>query len=59
MSVGDAAFFALLRDWAQTYRHGTVTTDDFVALAAQHTARPLDPLFQAWLHDPKLPALPG
>jgi aminopeptidase N len=57
--VGDGPFFALVRDWAETYRHGTVTTDDFVALAARHSEHPLDALFQAWLHEPRLPALPA
>jgi aminopeptidase N len=57
--VGDGAFFALVRDWAETYRHGTVTTDDFVALAARHSEHPLDALFQAWLHEPRLPVLPA
>jgi aminopeptidase N len=57
-TVGDGAFFALVQDWAATYRHGTVTTDDFVRLAGRHAERPLDDLFRAWLHEPGLPALP-
>ncbi|GAA2550923.1 M1 family metallopeptidase [Pseudonocardia hydrocarbonoxydans] len=56
--TGDAAFFALVRDWATRYRHGSVTTGQFTALAAQHS--PTDPaeLFTAWLHRPALPPLP-
>jgi aminopeptidase N len=57
-TVGDQAFFALVQDWAATYRHGTVTTDDFVRLAARHSAEKLDGLFRAWLYEPALPALP-
>lgn len=57
-TVGDAAFFALLRDWTATHRHRTVTTEQFTALARRHTAKPLDGLLSAWLHDPRLPPLP-
>jgi aminopeptidase N len=57
-TVGDQAFFALVQDWAATYRHGTVTTDDFVRLAARHSSGSLDALFRAWLHEPALPPLP-
>ena len=35
LTVGDAAFFELLRAWTQTHAHGTVTTDDFVDVAIQ------------------------
>ncbi len=53
--VGDASFFALLRDWTQVHQHGTVTTEEFTALAQRHTAQPLDGLFAAWLYEPALP----
>ncbi|ASR37068.1 peptidase M1 [Prauserella marina] len=56
--LGDATFFALLRDWADTYRHGTVTTEAFVALAETHAGRALDRFFAAWLTGPALPPLP-
>jgi aminopeptidase N len=57
-TVGDGDFFGLIRDWAATYRHATVTTDDFCALAGRHAGRPLDALFRTWLHEPGLPPLP-
>jgi aminopeptidase N len=57
-TVGDRSFFALLRDWAGAYRHGTVRTEDFTALAQRHTATPLDTLFREWLWQPRLPPLP-
>jgi aminopeptidase N len=56
-AVGDGPFFALLRDWTARYRHRTVTTEEFTALAQRHTERPLDDLFTAWLRAPKLPRL--
>jgi aminopeptidase N len=59
VTVGDDRFFALLRDWTTTYRHATVSTDDFIALARGYAAGPLDELFAAWLFEPSLPALPA
>ncbi|SNT49967.1 Peptidase family M1 [Asanoa hainanensis] len=53
--IGDASFFALVRDWTQTNQNGTVTTSQFTALAQHHSSRPLDDLFTAWLHEPALP----
>ncbi|ORA63215.1 peptidase M1 [Mycolicibacterium elephantis] len=55
--IGDGNFFALLRDWTQRYRHGTVVTDDFTALASRYTGASLRPLFEAWLYAQALPAL--
>ncbi|WP_349828392.1 M1 family metallopeptidase [Brevibacterium litoralis] len=34
--AGDAAFFALLRDWATEHRHGSVTTDTFQTHVFRH-----------------------
>ncbi|MCG5212039.1 M1 family metallopeptidase [Streptosporangium sp. KLBMP 9127] len=56
--LGDAAFFALLREWTAANRHGTVTTCGFTTLAARHAGRPLEAFFTAWLHDHLLPPLP-
>ncbi|MBB2911434.1 aminopeptidase N [Streptosporangium becharense] len=57
-TMGDDAFFALLREWTAGHRHGTVTTEAFTALAARRTTAAVDGLFSAWLHDTRLPALP-
>lgn len=57
-ALGDAAFFAMLRDWATAHRHGLVSTDDFTAHAARYASRPLDTLFEAWLDREALPPLP-
>ncbi len=56
--IGDEAFFALLRHWTDKYRYGSVSTEDFTTLAADHATRPLGDLWQAWLHDPTLPPFP-
>ena len=56
--IGDEAFFDLLRTWVARHDGGTVTTADFEALAAELTGRDLTPLFDAWLRELPLPALP-
>jgi aminopeptidase N len=53
--IGDAPFFATLREWTAAYRHSTVTTADFVALASRHGGADLGAFFDAWLFSPALP----
>ena len=57
-TIGDASFFDLLRTWTRENRFGTVTTEDFRALAQTFSAEPLDDLFTAWLFSAPLPKLP-
>jgi aminopeptidase N len=57
-TIGDRAFFALLRAWTAAHRHGGVSTDQFTALAQRHTDHLLDGLFGAWLHERPMPELP-
>jgi aminopeptidase N len=57
-TIGDEAFFALLTAWTTAHRYGSVTTDDFRALAATFSAEPLDRLFDSWLFRTALPRLP-
>jgi aminopeptidase N len=57
-TIGDPAFFPLLREWTSTQRHGTVTTEQFTALAARRSPAPLDTLFTSWLYDTRLPNTP-
>jgi aminopeptidase N len=63
VTVGDDAFFRTLRTWAGQHEYGNAGTADFIALAKQQApqvpAATLDALFQAWLHDEKMPALPA
>ena len=58
--LGDEAFFDLLRAWTRTYRHGSVTTADFIALATTFSPdeEALRHLFAAWLDSYELPPLP-
>jgi len=53
--LGDAPFFAVLREWTATHRHGTATTEDFIALAERHAGRSLRGFFDAWLFQTALP----
>ena len=57
-TVGDEAFFTLLRAWVAEHRHETVTTEEFRSHAQRFTREPLDGLFTAWLDRAALPPLP-
>ncbi len=57
-TVGDDAFFAILRAWTAERRDGNGTTDDFVELAERVAGEQLDGLFDAWLSGTTRPALP-
>ncbi len=59
LTVGDATFFALLRTWTERHADGSVETADFVALAEELAGTSLEGLFNAWLYDVALPALPA
>ncbi|MDQ0642576.1 M1 family metallopeptidase [Microbacterium murale] len=58
LTVGDEAFFRLLRTWTDRFRWATATTADFIALAEEVTGSALAELFHAWLDATALPALP-
>jgi aminopeptidase N len=47
--IGDSDFFAFLKAWARTYRHGNADTAQLVALAEQVAGEQLDDLFADWL----------
>jgi aminopeptidase N len=53
--LGDDKFFALLKRWTSTHRHGVVTTGQFEAMAEEEAGRPLGALFDAWLRSAALP----
>ncbi|MDM7856032.1 M1 family metallopeptidase [Cellulomonas alba] len=57
-TVGDAAFFATLREWTRRYRHGSVTTEAFVECASAVSRRRVDEVLEPWLHQATLPTLP-
>jgi aminopeptidase N len=55
--IGDEAFFAALRAYADRYRYGNVATADFIAIAEAAAGEPLQDLFDAWLYSEELPPL--
>jgi aminopeptidase N len=56
-NIGDVVFFTLLRAWVEEHRHGTVITEEFVALAERLAGRPLTDVFRPWLYDKEPPRL--
>ncbi len=58
LTIGDAAFFDLLRAWVSENNGGNVVTADFTRLAVSRTGDDLDELFSSWLDQTALPDLP-
>jgi aminopeptidase N len=56
-TIGDTAFFQLVKDWPKTERNGNATTAQFIAFAQHYTKKNLHPLFQKWLYTAGRPAL--
>jgi aminopeptidase N len=53
--IGDDQFFRILRTWASEHRHGTATTEEFIALSERISGQDLSNFFQVWLYTPKKP----
>jgi aminopeptidase N len=58
VTVGDTAFFAIMKSWAATKADSTATTDEFVALAERISGQRLDQLFATWLYGTTIPPRP-
>jgi len=56
--MGDDDFFAFLGGWIDQYGGESGSTQDFLDLAQQYSARDLTELFNAWLYQADMPALP-
>ena len=56
--IGDATFFALLKEWVRRQAGGTVTTNEFKRLAERMSGQDLDDLFDEWLSAGKPAGLP-
>jgi aminopeptidase N len=59
LTMGDAAFFELLRAWPDRYGGRTASTDDVAALATEIAGADMRPVLDAWLDAPTMPPLPG
>ncbi|HUO39393.1 MAG TPA: M1 family metallopeptidase [Mycobacterium sp.] len=53
--LGDAKFFALLKDWTTRYRHSSVLTGDFTDLADSYADESLCALWDKWLYSTEVP----
>ncbi|WP_426241385.1 M1 family metallopeptidase [Nocardioides sp. LHG3406-4] len=58
LTVGDDAFFGLVRAWTAKHAHGTVNSAGFMEFADLTTGRELVDLFDRWLYRAALPELP-
>jgi aminopeptidase N len=56
--VGDPVFFRILRTYAASYRYGSVTSKDFIAVADKVSGQNLNGFFTTWLYDPAAPPMP-
>ncbi len=59
LALDDEMFLEMLRDWTARYRHGSVNTELFVSHVRRFHEQSLAGLFNAWLFDAALPALPA
>jgi hypothetical protein len=57
-TVGDGAFFRILRRWTQRHEGELVTTAEFIRLAERVAHRELDQLFHEWLFATERPPRP-
>ncbi|RJS45662.1 M1 family metallopeptidase [Nocardioides cavernaquae] len=59
ITVGDEAFFEILRRWVADNNGGTITTPQFVIHCEEISGKPLAGLFRDWLEETALPPLPA
>jgi aminopeptidase N len=57
-TIGDEAFWSLVRSWTTEHRNGNATTADFAAAAEKASGKDLDAFFQAWLFGTSKPPHP-
>jgi aminopeptidase N len=50
LTIGDSAFFALLKQWVADNRGTSRSTEDFIALAEKVSGRSLTDFFATWLY---------
>jgi aminopeptidase N len=55
VTVGDAAFFRILKTWAAEKRNSNATTAEFITLAERVSGRSLRSMFNAWLYGKEKP----
>ncbi|MFY1635971.1 M1 family metallopeptidase [Solwaraspora sp. WMMB335] len=55
-TIGDDAFFRLLRTWTAEQRNGNASTEEFVTVAERVSGQPLREFFDTWLYGDTAPA---
>jgi aminopeptidase N len=58
LTVGDEAFFEILRTYAAEFADGTALTTDFMEIAAAVSGMDLEELFEEWLFERAVPEFP-
>lgn len=56
-TVGDEAFFEILRTWIAEHAYGNANTSEFITLSEAVSGQELDDLFGTWLYTPEKPVL--
>jgi aminopeptidase N len=58
VTVGDGAFFKILKAWPEEKKNGNAVTTEFIALAERISGQQLDQLFNDWLYGTVRPPRP-
>jgi aminopeptidase N len=58
VTIGDEAFFRLLRTWTSQKRDRNASTEEFIAIAEQVSGGSLQPFFKTWLFGTTAPPKP-
>ncbi|MBX6766918.1 MAG: M1 family metallopeptidase, partial [Actinomadura rubrobrunea] len=56
-TIGDRAFFRLVKLWPTVNRYGNASTADFIAFAEKVSGKQLDDLFKKWVYTSGKPSL--
>ncbi|MFH1893138.1 MAG: M1 family aminopeptidase [Candidatus Zixiibacteriota bacterium] len=56
-SMSDDRFFAMMRDFVETFRGKAATTEDFQMIVEKHIGEPMDWFFDQWIYGIEVPRL--
>jgi aminopeptidase N len=58
LTIGDDAFFNVLKTYYDRYKYGNATTQDFINVAQEISGQDLTGFFNNWLYAAKVPPIP-
>lgn len=58
LEVGDEVFFDILKTYAERYKYGNATTEDFLAVINEVSGKDLTNFLDDWLYSEKMPPIP-